>query len=267
MNSPREPGPAAVPGAYPYALRIDHEGLLSLRLERPGPWVRFDPRDPPTDGQVVVLSWTWPEHLRATAAALASGVRVHVVAPAPVRDWLLAQGAPAELLHDSPFQIEGMHIQQAPYQPIPWATPIEAARKLRSALLRPDRALRRLASHRGLPDSQPQITAITFPDGRRLLNLSLALHGGTPADWLDRVVAEHRGCDWLLCGCDFEEEAALQQHLGRFEARTILVVDLLGEVRRSIGMPSALLTPLVDQLQAQGLDAYVFASKVSFRFE
>lgn len=264
MNAP-QPVPA-VP-VFPYRLRLEHEGLMSLCLQRGGPWIRFDPRDPPADGEIVVLTWSWPEQIQATAQALAAGRRPQVVAPQAVCDWLLRQGAPPELLHAGQATLDGVRIEQEPYQPIPWATPAEGVHKLKSALLRPDRAVSRLGRKLRLPRSAPQVTRVVMPDGGTLVHLLLALHSRTPEAWLDSAVERLGGADWLLVGCDHGEDAHVRSLLPRFGARRVLVVDLLAEVRRSAGMPTALLTPLVDALRSDGLDAYVFASKVTYRFE
>lgn len=265
VNTSSQPAPAAA--ASPYRLRMEHEGLLSLKLEGPGPILRFDPRQPPDDDDLVVLTWDWPEHLHATAEAFRQGRRPIVIAPEPVLTWLVDQGAPRQLLRDPPATVAGLTVETWSYTPIPYADPPEAMRKIRSVLLRPDRALRRLKLKSGLPTSQPQVVQLTLPDGGRLVHLNLSLHGGTPTTWLDTMAARLHGADWLLLGSDFGEQAATAALLPRFGAARILLVDLLGEVRRSIGMPTELLTPLVDRLRGEGLDAYVFASQVSYRFE
>jgi hypothetical protein len=42
---------------------------------------------------------------------------------------------------------------------------------------------------------------------------------------------------------------------------------MIGETRRWLGMPTALLTPTVDRAVTLGFDAYPFVSQASFRFE
>ncbi|MCK6505060.1 hypothetical protein L6R53_16955, partial [Myxococcota bacterium] len=190
-----------------------------------------------------------------------------VVAPAPVRAWLAARGAPAELLPEGPVHVGGLRVEQWPYTPIPWVTPAEAVHKLRSAALRPDRALRRMGRRARLPRSLPQITRVDLPGGDHLLHLNLALHGGTDPGWLAEQRDRHAGARWLLLGCDFHEEEAVLRQVAGLEAHHVLLVDLLGELRRGLGMPTSLLTPLCDRLRRDGVDAYVLASHVSFRFE
>jgi hypothetical protein len=71
----------------------------------------------------------------------------------------------------------------------------------------------------------------------------------------------------MLVGVDYGEETSFVAQVGRMEAQRLLVTDLIGSIRRSNGLPTSLLTPVVDQLQSLGLDAYVFATKVTMRFE
>lgn len=253
--------------ASPYRLRLEHEGMLSLRVRCAGRTLRFDPRYPPTDDDLVVLTWAWPEHLHATAAAFAAGACPHVLAPQPVLDWLVSQGAPADKLHSESLTVDGIGLRLQSYTPIPWASSDEALRKARSAITRPDRALRRLALKRGLPASQPQIVLVDLPDGGRLAHLNLSLHQNTPQDWLATLLPQLRGVDWVLLGADYGEQAAIERLLPTLDVGRIMLVDLLSQVRVALGMPTELLTPLCDRLRDQGIDAYVFPSNVSLRFE
>ena len=77
---------------FPWRLRIEHEGLLSLRMERKGRTIRFNPMHPPESTDIVILTGTWPEHLDATAAAVSAGNRPTVIAPQAVLDWLTTRG-------------------------------------------------------------------------------------------------------------------------------------------------------------------------------
>jgi len=251
----------------PYRLRLQHEGMLSLRAQCAGRSLRFDPRYPPTDDDIVVLTWAWPEHLHASAAAFAAGCCPHVLAPPPVLDWLATHGAPAACLHAESLTINGIGLRLQTYAPIAWATPDEALRKARSAITRPDRALRRLRLKQGLPTSQPQIVLVDLPDGGRLAHLNLSLHQNTPQDWLARLLPQLQGVDWVLLGADYGEQPAIERILPTLDVGRIMLVDLLSQVRAALGMPTELLTPLCDRLRAQGLDAYVFPSNVSLRFE
>jgi len=55
--------------------------------------------------------------------------------------------------------------------------------------------------------------------------------------------------------------------LPRLAARRVLVTDLVSEVRRGLGLPTGLLTPMVDTARDRGVDAYIVVSGASMRFE
>lgn len=250
---------------YPWRLRIEHEGALSLRLDRRGRAVRFDPQVPPEASDIVVLTGTWPEHLEATRDAVRAGTRPTVVAPAPVIEWLGTQG---ELDgHSDTATLDGVQIAQRPYTPIPRTTPREAVFKAKSALRRPDRAARRLLQRAGLPTAAPVVTHLTFPDGSRLLHAALCLHEGTPAAWLDQLVADWGGPEWLVLGIDYGHAEAVLARVERLGARHVLFTDLLSEMRRRLGFPTELLTPARDRAVAAGMLADVFVSGAGLRYE
>lgn len=254
-----------MPEDFIWRLRLEHEGAASIRVTRRGRTVRFDPLTPPGSDEVAVLTWDEHERVAATAAALREGRRPTVVAPGPVVDWLAERGvveggAP-------PLTVDGLQIEQLAYTPIPYAAGIEILYKARSAAFGPSRAARRMLQRIGGPRCAPMVTQITLPDGGRLLHLNLALHRWTPRDWLDEAVARFGGADWLVAGVDHGDEDAFAGHVGRFEARHLLVTDLVNDVRRALGLPTGLLTPLVDRLVSDGLPAYVFATQASFRYE
>jgi hypothetical protein len=253
---------------YPWALRIQHEGFLSLRLERQGRTLRFDPCEPVEDGDVVALSWTFPEQLDATRRAVADGLRPTVLAAGPVLDWLARAGeVDGHDLLGGPVAIDGMRVAATPYTPIPYATPAEAARKVQSALRNPGRAVGRLVRHIDAPRTAPLALEVDLGEVGRLLHLALSLHSGTPPDWLAAMQARAAGARWVIAGVDYDEEDAFLAALDGFRAEHLLVTDLVGEVRRRIGLPTRLLTPLVDQAVARGQPASVFATKSSFRYE
>ena len=253
------------PQDFPWTLRLVHEGMLSLRVERKGRRLRFDPLLPVEAGDISILTGAWPEQVDAARAAAAAGQRPTLVAPAALSAHV-AQAGPVDDLGPRAL-IDELTIESEPYTPIPYATPREALFKARSALLRPDRAAARLLRRARSPRTPPQVTHITFPDGRRLLHLHLALHSGTPADWLDRATARWSGADWLIAGVDHGEDEAVLGHLGRFSPKKVLLTDLTSEVRRSLGLPTHLLTPTVDTARDRGLDAYIVVSGASMRFE
>lgn len=251
--------------AYPWRLRLCHEGYASIRVERPGRWFRFDPRDPPGSGEVVVLTWVEPERTMGVRAALAQGQSPTVVATPPVRAWLHEQGQVDD--HSPGGKHDKVRVDAIEYRPVPYATPPEALRKTRAALLNPAMAVKRLSVRARLPRCNPVVVQLTLPDGGRLLHLNCALHRDTDAEWLARAADRFGGADWTIVGVDYGEEEAVAELLPRFSPRQILVADLVNEARRDIGLPTGIVTPLVDRLCGMGLDAHPFVREATFRYE
>lgn len=250
---------------FPWRLRLEHEGLASIRLERRGRRVRFDPVAPPDADDIVVLTRTWPEHLDATARAVADGRRPTVVAEPEVLSWLARKG---ELdAHRTPVTLDGVQIETLAYTPIPYAAGAEALRKVKSAVLRPDRALRRVAKRARLPRAEPVVVQLTFPDGGRLLHLNLALHDGTPERWLDEAAERFGGADWIVAGIDYGHDEAMLQRIRRFGDGKVMFTDLINETRQQVGLPINLLTPACDRAITQGVEAYLFVGGAGMRFE
>jgi hypothetical protein len=214
-------------------------------------------------GEIAVLNWQWPEHLQATAQAVRDGLKPTVIAPQPVLDWLSKQGE----VEVGGAEIDGVSIQLIPYQPIPSLTSIEAAYKARAVATHPRRVLTRLRQKRGLPRCAPQVVVFTFSDGKKLVHLNLSLHDKTPDAWLAENHTAFSGAEWLLVGIDHGEESAVIDRIGALNPRRVLFTDMIGDTRRSLGMPTALLTPTVDRAVNLGFDAYPFVSQASFRFE
>ena len=254
-----------VPSPFPWQLRLEHEGAAAISLERQGRRIRFDPRRPVDADDIVILTGNWPEHVQATLEAVQAGLNPTVVAAPEIVKWLAEKGALQP--HEGDAVIDGVQIQTEAYQPIPKHTPKEFMFKVGSALVRPDRAARRLVKRARLPDPLPRIVQLTFPDGSRFLHLHLSLHKSTPADWLERAIEKYGGADWVVIGVDHEEADAVRDRIGRFGGKHILFTDLIAEVRRHLGLPTNLLTPLVDQVLSDGVAAYVLVSQACFRFE
>jgi hypothetical protein len=63
------------------------------------------------------------------------------------------------------------------------------------------------------------------------------------------------------------EGEALVRHVAAFGARRVLVAELTNAERREQGLPTALVTPIRDRLVAAGVEAHVFATQTSYRFE
>jgi len=252
---------------YPWRLRVEHEGQMSLRLDRRGRCVRVDPKNAPSADDIVVLTGVWPEHLDGTRQAVSQGVRPTVVAPLVVLDWLRKSGELSPDSHPEGIEFDGVRIELRSFVPIPYVTPKEALYKVQSAVLRPDRAAMRLLQRRGYPRSQPVAFQLTLRGGGRFAYLGLALHRGTPADWLERCMRDWAKPEWLLVGVDHGHGDAILSILPGFEARHILFTDLLSELRQRLGLPTELLTPLRDRAVASGLEADVFVSGAGLRYE
>ena len=214
-----------------------------------------------------MLTGVWPEHLDATRAAVESGRRPTVLAPAAVLDWLRRSGELAPESSSDALDLDGIQLERRDFVPIPYATPREALYKVQSAVLRPDRAALRLLRRRGYPTASPSVFSLVLPDGARLAYLGLALHEGVAADWLERAVTDWGQPEWLVVGVDHGHGEAVLRHLGRFGARHILFTDLLSELRQKLGLPTELLTPFRDRAVAVGLDADVFVSGAGLRYE
>lgn len=252
---------------YPWRLRIEHEGLMSLRLDRRGRCVRVNPKAAPDPADILILTGVWPEHLDGAKAAVAEGRRPTVLAPEPVLEWLAKSGELSPDSHPQRLEVDGISIERRSFVPIPYSTPREALYKLQSAVLRPDRAALRLLRRRGYPKADSSVFQLTLRGGARVAYLGLALHDGTPADWLEQVVADWGQSEWLMVGVDYGHGDSVLGHVGRFGARHILFTDLLCELRESLGLPTELLTPFRDHAVTQGLEADVFVSGAGLRYE
>jgi hypothetical protein len=249
--------------AFPWTLRLVHEGHSSIRVERAGRWFRFDPYEPPDPDHQSILTWNEAERAQGLLTAVREAKTPRVVAHPDLLGWLQSLGP----VHPGGDEIEGVRVEMLEYEPVPYATPSEFVRKTRAALLSPGMAARRLYKRASLPKAQPVIVQLTFPDGRRLLHLNCSLHQWTPADWLDEAVARFGGADWILVGVDYEEDEAVFERIQAFGGKQVLLTDLLNDARQAIGLPTGILTPTVDRLKALGVDAHPFVEGASFRVE
>lgn len=250
---------------YPYRLRVQHPEYAEVRIERKGRFLRIDPSDAPTAEEVVVLTSTAPHRARATVEALQAGVPLTVVATRPVLDWLGGLGTVDG--HVFPHTVDGVAIDAMGYSPPKQARPLSHFLRASVAGARPGATLRRLSEQVRYPTVEPQIVQLTFEDGARLLHLDLALHAGTDEAWIDRVIARFGAPEWLVAGFAWGEGAAVVRHAPRFGAKRVLVAELQNAERRELGLPTELVTPVRDQLVAGGLEAHVFATQASYRFE
>lgn len=167
----------------------------------------------------------------------------------------------------SPQVVAGVRVASEPYEPIPWATPREAVRKLRAALLNPVTAGERITKRLTETSEKPHVYELTFPDGARLVHLACSLHSGTDPAWLDSARQRYSGADWMIVGVDYEEEAAVLEHLPGFSPGVLMLTDLINDERSKLGMPTRLLTPMVDKLIDRGVNAFPFAGGATYRFK
>lgn len=241
---------------YPYRLKIEHADFAELRLSRRGRPIVFDPAVPPSTDDLVILTGPGPDRLRATADAVRAGVRPTVLAAPEIAAWLRGLG-PVEAVPPTATQLDDLGVRWLDYTPLP--------REARP--FRPVAALRALRERTSWPEASPRVWQLTFPDGARLLHLDLALHRGASPAWLEDAVAAFANPEWILVGCAYGEGAAVQAALPRFGGRRVLVVEINNAERRALGLPIELVTPLRDKLVDVGVEAHVFATQASYRFE
>lgn len=246
------------------ALRLVHTGCAGLRLELPDLTVAIDPASDPGPVDLILLTWNERERLRGTREAVRAGRRPRVAAQPAILDWLAAQGALEAL--DLAGAPAGLAIEARSYQPVPYATPAEGLRKLRSAVLDPVRALDRLAARTRLPSCPPVALRLTLPDGRSLVHLNCALHRWTPARWLEETAEAWADAEWVLASWDYDEGPPFEERIVAFSGRHLVLTDLVGEVRRDLGLPVETRSMLMDRLSDRGLAVRMLAAHTSLRF-
>jgi hypothetical protein len=227
--------------------------------------VRFDPLVAPEQGEVCVLTWNETERVQGALEAVKAGRRPVVMAQQSILEWLDGFGAVDG--RALPGAIDGLAIESVGYTPVPYATPAEGLRKVKSALINPLRAVSRIRKRAQLPSGAPSIFQVQLPTGERLLHLNCALHRWADSDWIAQQAERFASANWTIVGVDYEECDAVCELIGSFAPQTLLVTDLVNDVRAKLGLPVELLTPTVDRLRAEGFDAHVFATESSFRFE
>ncbi len=252
----------AVSYDYPYRLRFSHHGRAEIRVERKGRRIVFDPVERPTPDDLVVLTGPAADRQRGVVEALRAGVRPTVIAPGSLREMLSKEG-PMEG-YSTPIELDGVRFASLGYVPSP-SRPGDALRLPLAA--GPLTALRAFSERVRQPEAEPHIMQLTFPDGTRLLHLDLSLHRETTAEWVEQAREHYASPDWLIVGCPYGERAAVQKWLPRFSPARTLVAELVNTERKSLGLPTELVTPLRDQLVGLGLEVHVFAPQSGYRFE
>ena len=250
---------------YPWRLRIHHEGGTSIRLEKPGPWIRFDPRKVDDVNHLHLLHAATSTSIRGLEQAIETGHQPTVVASSECLGRLPSLGQANK--HTPPVELDGLVIRSLPYTPRVAEDAEPLLRKLGRAVRYPDQAARRLLEGQKEAEESPSIFDIQLPDGGRLLHLHLSLHDQTPGAWLEEVCTEFRGADWILVGVPFGQDEAVIRHLPGFEGKLLLLTDLINDQRATAGLPTSVLTPTVDRLKTNGLSAFPFSAGSSYRFE
>lgn len=202
---------------------LGESGLLVRIGERS---IAVDPPRP--SGLPQALTWSEAERLAGSRGS------EPLAAPPELLRFLGRDGV--ALLDGVQVEHGGFSLLPSAFPPIPYAVPAEAVRKTLSALRRPRLAWQRLSHARRRPDGPPLVLELRA-EGRRVLLLQQALHRFTPEPVLARLVQRHGGADLLIAGTDFEDERATGTLMFRFSARRCVLADLVGPVRRRLGLP------------------------------
>ena len=215
---------------------VDHLGFSGLRLTwSDGAVLTLDPPNAETGP----LALTWSEQERT--AGVRVGAKGPIAADPRLLRWLRREGAP---LSETAATLAGFELRAFPYTPIPWATPTEALRKTASGLRRPRLAVTRLAYTLRRPSDPPLILDIRR-GGLRVVHLGQSLHRFLSPGDAAALVGQFGGADLLLAGTDFDDEGATGRLLGKFQPKRAIVVDLVGDVRRQLGLPTRPLTAVL----------------------
>ena len=250
---------------YPYRLKLVHPDGAELRLERKGRWFRIDPAEAPAPNEVVVLTGSSPERVSVTAQALRDGASLTIVAAEPLLAFLKGIGSVEG--YPFPSTVDGVPIDALPYVPVRGVKPLSSFWMGSIRRPRPGNALRHLMERARLPEVEPCVLQFTFEDGARLVHLDLSLHRETAETWVDAAVARFGNPEWLVVGCPYGEAESVARHVARFAAKRVLVAEIINTSRRALGLPTELVTPLRDHLVTAGVEAHVFGTQTSFRFE
>jgi hypothetical protein len=208
------------------AVRVRHLGWSGLAVELDGDTLFVDP-PAPVAGPVAV---TWTERERVEGARRSTGP---LAAAAEVLAWLGRPGVP---LTETPIPLGDFALSALAYRPIPYATAAEAARKTRSALLAPLTAAGRLAFTLRRVPSAPLALRIDRGE-RRVVLLGQALHRFRTPEEVAALAAWAGPADIVVAGTDYDDEPAVGEQLSAFDARSHVVADLTGEIRRALRLP------------------------------
>ncbi len=226
---------------------VAHLGHAGLRLALAGAGLCVDPPTPVV-GPVLL---TWSERERTDGARTSTGP---LAASAGVLRWVGRDGV--ELRDTDGVDVAGFRVRARPYRPIPYATPPEAVRKTLSALRDPRLAIERLRHTLRRPPDLPLVLTVDRA-GVRVVLLGQALHRFVGPPELAALVAWAGRADLVVAGTDFEDEAATGRMIGAFPARRRVIADLVGTIRRRLGLPVRPLSVALDAapVGTEGLQA------------
>ena len=206
-----------------------------------------------------------------TANDIASGKKLVVIAAQEILDWLHSFGSFEG--HADRYEKNGLCIQLTPYEAFPpWIFP-ETLERFRVLFRHPRTSLLRLFRQSKTPNSMPRVAEVIFPSGAKLVHLNLSLHRKQQESWLQAYTKKCGSINWMITGIDYNQTETFIQNLSFFNSPLILVTDLLSDSRKSLGLPTQWLTPIVDRLldifqtQQSEQQAFVFAPHASFRFD
>lgn len=210
-------------------LKITHLGDCGLQLEAGGSVLAIDPPHP-VDAPTVL---TWSETERIAGAREAQP-------PVLAADSILlaALGRHGTALPDgAEVQLAGIRVRPRAFTPIPWATPTEFVRKTWAALRNPTLARERMARTWRRPDDPVYALRIGI-GGWTVAYLHQALHRFQKPQALEQILRLAKDADVVLAGTDYDDECATAAALGRLDAPWLVLVDLVGPVRRKLGLPT-----------------------------
>lgn len=248
---------------YPWRLKLIHDGHRCIRVERKGRFFSFEPQE--AFHEVGLLLGGEEERLRGLYATARNGGG-EVALPDFLREKLGEIGGIE--MHGFPAEVDGVKLEAFSYMPQLQPDRDSGVLRMRQAMRHPRKTARRLMEGEESRESgEACVLQLTFPDGSRLLHLDLSLHNETPKEWVAAAQERFGGAEWIICGVEFGQDAAVLEHLPGFGDGIYMIADLVNEERSQKGMPTNLLTPTVDKLVDSGLKAYPFPPKSSFRFE
>ena len=252
--------------AHPWKLRLVHHGFSHVDLAWEGGEIHFSPLTSVAPDSIVVLLSSWPEALQGIQTMAENKQWCTVVGERVLLDWLAEKGWPRDKLH-SKLEQSGLVVELETYNPIPALTPKEALYKGWETVKRPWRTVSRVRAHSRTPSSGPQIAWITFPSGKTLAHLHCAFHQRQDSRLEDLWIKRASEATWVIVGADYEEHVHCAEAFERLTAEHVLLTDLIGDYRRSAGLPCALLTPLADAVIGKGRLVQLFATQVTHRFD